>query len=84
MPSLLQNHGDDWGEKEDIPFSNENLLEFKRKLTKAEEAFRNVDKQLALEEYLALGEFFMEQYQQYSTGAYFFKKTIKIAKLVNN
>ena len=44
MPSLLQENVDDWVEKEEIPFSNDNLLEFKRKLIKAEESFRNVDK----------------------------------------
>lgn len=43
MPSLLEEGAQ---EEETMPalFSNENLLEFKRKLTRAEESLRYLDK----------------------------------------
>jgi hypothetical protein len=37
-------------------------LDFQRKLIKAEESYRNIDKSTALEEYYNLGNFFIEKY----------------------
>jgi len=60
------------------------LQDFKTRLINAEDSVRYPDKQQALEEYLNIGNLFIDTYNDYQCSAYFFKKTIKISKICNN